>query len=73
VNLVAALLGYRSDICEKVNKNLMTVKISKYKLDSVVAQKVRWDGGGIGPTGQYTFLYGKGNQNHELGTGHFSN
>jgi exonuclease III len=27
------------------------------------------DGGGIEPAGQHTFFYGKGNENHELGTG----
>jgi hypothetical protein len=31
-------------------------------------QEARWDGGGTEPAGQYTFFYGKGNQNHELGT-----
>jgi hypothetical protein len=35
----------------------------------VEVQEVRWDGGGTEPAGEYTFLYGKGNGNHELGTG----
>jgi hypothetical protein len=41
-------------------------EISKYKLDLVGAQEVRWDRGGNQPGGEYIFLYGKGNENHEL-------
>jgi hypothetical protein len=44
-------------------------EISKYKLDLVGVQKVRWNGGGTEPAGKYTFLYGRGNENHALGTG----
>jgi exonuclease III len=34
----------------------------------VGVQEVRWEGGGIEPVGEYTFFYGKKNENHELGT-----
>jgi hypothetical protein len=40
-------------------------EVSKYKLDLVGVQEVRWDRGGTEPAGQYTFFNGKGNQNRE--------
>jgi hypothetical protein len=42
------------------------VTVSNYKLDLVGVQKVRWEGGGTEPAGEYTFYYRKGNENHEL-------
>jgi hypothetical protein len=52
--------------------SLMTVsrELAGYKLDLVGVQ-VRWEGSGTEPAGEYRLPYGKGNENHELGTGFF--
>jgi hypothetical protein len=52
--------------------SLMTIsrELSRYRLDLVGVQ-VRWDGSGTEPAGEYTFFYGKGYENHELGASFF--
>jgi hypothetical protein len=37
----------------------------------VGVQEVRWDKGGTERAEDYTFLYGAGNEDHQLGTGFF--
>jgi hypothetical protein len=51
----------------------MTVvkELSKYKLDLVGVQEVRWDRGSTEPAGENAFFYGKGNENQEFGTGFY--
>jgi hypothetical protein len=41
-------------------------ELSRYRLDLVGVQEVRWEGSGTVPAGEYTFFYGKGNENQEL-------
>jgi hypothetical protein len=45
--------------------SLMTVskELAGYKLDLVGVREIRWEGGGTEPAGEYTFFYGKGNEN----------
>jgi hypothetical protein len=43
------------------------VTVSKYKLDSVGVQEVRWKGSDT-ELAEYTFFYAKGNENHKPGT-----
>jgi hypothetical protein len=45
--------------------SLMTVwELARYQLDLVGLQDVIWEGGDTETAGEYTFFYGKGNENH---------
>ena len=44
-------------------------ELARYKLDLLGVQEVRWDKGDTVRAGDYNYFYGKGNENHQLGTG----
>jgi hypothetical protein len=46
-------------------------ELSRYKLDLVGVQEVRWDKGETVRARDYNYFCGKGNENHQLETGYF--
>ena len=41
-------------------------ELARYKLDLVGVQEVRWEKVSTVKAGDYSFFYGKGNENHQL-------
>jgi hypothetical protein len=46
-------------------------ELARYKLDLAGVQEVRWDKKGTLKVGDYSFFYGKENEDHQLGTEFF--
>jgi hypothetical protein len=47
------------EVCIGQVHSAVAEEISKYNLDLVGVQEVRWDGDGTEPAGEYTFFYAK--------------
>jgi hypothetical protein len=56
-------------LCRAGSVLTVSKELLEYWLHLVGMQEDRWEGGRTEPVVEYTFFYGKGNENLELGTG----
>jgi len=54
---------------QRISLTTVARELPRYKLDLLGVPEIRWDKGGTVMAGDYIFLYGKGNENHQMGTG----
>ena len=55
-------------LCRSGSLTAVTRELARYKLDLLCVQEVSWGKGGTVRAGDYIFFYGRGNDNHQLGT-----
>jgi hypothetical protein len=58
-------------LCRIGSLKTVARELGKYKLDLVGVQEVRWEKGDTERAEDYTFFYGQGNGDHQIGTGLF--
>ena len=58
-------------LCRAGSLTAATRELARYKVYLLGVQEVRWDTVGKVRAGDYNFLYGKGNENLQFGTGFF--
>jgi hypothetical protein len=56
-------------LCRSGSLKTVARELGKNKLDLVGVHEVRWDKGGTERAEDYTFFYGAGNEDNQLGTG----
>jgi hypothetical protein len=57
-----------SSLCRSGSLKTVARELGKYKLDLVGVQEFRWEKEGTERAEDYTFFYGAGNEDHQLGT-----
>ena len=55
-------------LCRIHSLIIVARELSRYQLDLVGVQEVRWDKGGMVKAGDYICFCGKGNESHQLRT-----